>query len=129
MYIGARAFKIWRIISQNTIRRSITNKCETFTYAPTNDRSIGNEFEIPHREGVVIPQVRPAHKYPISPWETIHLPLEDNAFCATPHPVHTAVCNESLTATYQYKLSNPSNKVLKTGYIISCISGSWTYLS
>jgi hypothetical protein len=27
---------------------------------------IGKEFEIPHCEGVLIPQVRPAHKYPIS---------------------------------------------------------------
>jgi hypothetical protein len=35
---GARAFKIWRIISQNTIRRRITKECETFTYTPTNDR-------------------------------------------------------------------------------------------
>jgi hypothetical protein len=28
---------------------------------------IGEEFEIPHCEGVLIPQVSPAHKYPISP--------------------------------------------------------------
>jgi hypothetical protein len=28
---------------------------------------------------VLIPQVRPAHKYPISPWEMIHLPGGDNA--------------------------------------------------
>jgi hypothetical protein len=99
MYIGARAFKIWRIISQHTIRRRITNACQTFTYKPTNDRSIGKEFEIPHREGLLIPQARPVHKYPISPWETIHLPLGDNALCATPHTVYTAVCNKSLTAT------------------------------
>jgi hypothetical protein len=61
---------------------------------------------------VLIPQVRPAHKYPISPWEMIHLPLGDNALCAPPYTVYTAVCNMSLTATYQYKTSNPSNKVL-----------------
>jgi hypothetical protein len=28
---------------------------------------------------LLIPQVRPAHKYPISPWEMIHLPGGDNA--------------------------------------------------
>jgi hypothetical protein len=28
---------------------------------------------------VLIPQVRPAHKYPISPMEMIHLPGGDNA--------------------------------------------------
>jgi hypothetical protein len=61
---------------------------------------------------MLIPQVRPAHKYPVSPWETIHLPLGDNALCATPYTVYMDVCNKSLTATYQYKISNPSNKVL-----------------
>jgi hypothetical protein len=61
---------------------------------------------------LLIPQVRPVHKYPISPWETINVPLGDNALCATPHTVYTAVCNESLTSTYQNKISNPSNKVL-----------------
>jgi hypothetical protein len=30
---------------------------------------------------VLIPQVRPAHKYPISPWEMIHPPGGDNAVC------------------------------------------------
>jgi hypothetical protein len=29
--------------------------------------------------GMLIPQVRPAHKYSISPWEMIHLPGGDNA--------------------------------------------------
>jgi hypothetical protein len=33
---------------------------------------------------LLIPQVRPAHKYPISPWEMIQLPVGDNALCA-PH--------------------------------------------
>jgi hypothetical protein len=61
---------------------------------------------------VLIPQVRPAQKYPISPWEMIHLPVGDNALCARPYTVYMAVCNKSLTATYQYKISNPSNKVL-----------------
>jgi hypothetical protein len=28
---------------------------------------------------MLIPQVRPSHKYPIYPWETIHLPGGDNA--------------------------------------------------
>jgi hypothetical protein len=31
--------------------------------------------------GMLIPQVRPAHKYPISPWEMIHPPGGDNAVC------------------------------------------------
>jgi hypothetical protein len=30
---------------------------------------------------VLIPQVRPAHKYPIPPWEMIHPPGGDNAVC------------------------------------------------
>jgi hypothetical protein len=38
MHIGARDFKIWRIISQSTIRRRITKECETFTPTPTTDR-------------------------------------------------------------------------------------------
>jgi hypothetical protein len=42
---------------------------------------IEEEFEIPHCEGVLIPQVRPVRKYPISLWEMIHLPEGDNAVC------------------------------------------------
>jgi hypothetical protein len=63
-------------------------------------------------ELMLIPQVRPAHKYPISPWEMMHLPVGDNALCAPPYTAYTDVCNKSLTSTYQYKISNPSNKVL-----------------
>jgi hypothetical protein len=61
---------------------------------------------------LLLPQARPAHKYPISPWEMIHIPLGDNALYAPPYTVYMDVCNKSLTATYQYKISNPSNKVL-----------------
>jgi hypothetical protein len=61
---------------------------------------------------LLIPQVRPAHKYPISPWEMIHLPVGGNALCMQPYKVYMDVCNKSLTATYQYKISSPSNKVL-----------------
>jgi hypothetical protein len=50
---------------------------------------------------LLIPQVRPAHKYPNSPWEMIHLPVGDNSLCAPPYTVYAAVCNRSLTATYQ----------------------------
>jgi hypothetical protein len=32
-------------------------------------------------ETLLIPQVRPAHKYPNSPWEMIHPPGGDNAVC------------------------------------------------
>jgi hypothetical protein len=91
MCIGARVFKIWWIISQNIIRRRITKECARFTSTPTNDRLIGKEFEIPHCEGVLIPQVRPSHKYSISPWEMIHLPVGDNALCMQPYTVYTAV--------------------------------------
>jgi hypothetical protein len=49
---------------------------------------------------------------PHPPWEMINLSLGDNALYAPPYTVYTAVCNKSLTATYQYKISNPSNKVL-----------------
>jgi hypothetical protein len=37
-FTGAQVFKIWRIISQNTIRQRITEECETYTSTPTNDR-------------------------------------------------------------------------------------------
>jgi hypothetical protein len=79
---GAQVFKIWRIISQNIIRRHITNQYEIYTFTPANDRQIGKEFGIPHCEGVLIPQVRLANKYPISPpWEMIQPPGGDS-------PVH-----------------------------------------
>jgi hypothetical protein len=61
---------------------------------------------------LLIPQVRLVHKYPISPWEMIHLPVGDNALCVSPYTIYTDVCSKSLTATYQYKISNSSNKVL-----------------
>jgi hypothetical protein len=34
-----------------------------------------------HGYWMLIPQVRPAHKYPISPWGMIHPPGGDNAVC------------------------------------------------
>jgi hypothetical protein len=61
---------------------------------------------------VLIPQVRMAHKYPNSHWETIQPPGGDNAECVFPHKVYTAVRNKSLTATYQCKTPIPSNKLL-----------------
>jgi hypothetical protein len=61
---------------------------------------------------LLIPQVRPAHKYPNSPWEMIHTPGGDNAVCMEPYTVYTAGCNKSLTATYQCKTQIPSNKLL-----------------
>jgi hypothetical protein len=51
-----------------------------------------------HQE-MLIPQVRPAHKCPNSPWETIHPPGGDNAECVYPHKFYTAEGNKSLTAT------------------------------
>jgi hypothetical protein len=51
-------------------------------YIHADERPINREeFEILHCEGVLIPQVRSAHTYPISPWEMIHLPGGDNAVC------------------------------------------------
>jgi hypothetical protein len=60
---------------------------------------------------VLIPQVRPAHKYPISPWEMIHPPGGDNAVCMYAYTVYTAVCNKSLTATYQCKIQNSKKQI------------------
>jgi hypothetical protein len=37
-FIGDQDTKIWRIISQNTIRRRITNEYATYTFMPTNHR-------------------------------------------------------------------------------------------
>jgi hypothetical protein len=66
---------------------------------------------------LLIPQVRPAHKYPNSPWEMIHPPGGDNAVCMQPHTVYTAECDKSLTATYQCKIPIPSNKLLVTNIL------------
>jgi hypothetical protein len=38
-------------------------------------------FMILIHDPMLIPQVRPARKYPIPPWEMIHFPGEDNAVC------------------------------------------------
>jgi hypothetical protein len=38
MCTGARAIKIWRIISQNIICRRIIKECAKCTYTPTNNR-------------------------------------------------------------------------------------------
>jgi hypothetical protein len=37
-FTGAQVLKIWRIISQNTIRQRIINAYATYTSTPTNDR-------------------------------------------------------------------------------------------
>jgi hypothetical protein len=68
---------------------------------------------------VLIPHVRPAHKYPNSPWETIQPPWGDNAECVYPHKVYTDECNNSLTATYQCKTPIPSNKLLVNNILTS----------
>jgi hypothetical protein len=61
----------------------------------------GNHLRKLEAPTLLIPQVRPAHKYPISLWEMIHLPVGDNALCAPLYTVYPDVCNKSLTATYQ----------------------------
>jgi hypothetical protein len=66
---------------------------------------------------VLIPQVKPAHKYPNSPWETTRPPGGDNAECVYPHKVYTAECDKSLTSTYQCKTPIPSNKLLVTNIL------------
>jgi hypothetical protein len=51
-------------------------------YIHADERPINQkEFEIPHCEGVLIPQVRLAHKHPISPWEMIHPSGGDTPVC------------------------------------------------
>jgi hypothetical protein len=51
-------------------------------YIHADERPINwKEFRIPHCEGVLIPYVRLAHKYPNSPWEMIHPPGGDNPVC------------------------------------------------
>jgi hypothetical protein len=42
-------------------------------------RSWSDEGDV--EEQLLIPQVRPAHKYPNSPWEMMHPPGGDNAVC------------------------------------------------
>jgi hypothetical protein len=66
---------------------------------------------------MLIPQVRPAHKYPNPPWETIQPPGGYNAECMYPHKVYTAECDKSLTATYQCKTPIPSNILLVTNIL------------
>jgi hypothetical protein len=46
-------------------------------------RSLDQEKNLARRikKKMLIPQVRPAHKYPILPWEMIHPPGGDNAVC------------------------------------------------
>jgi hypothetical protein len=72
-----------------------------------------NKIYIP----MLIPQVRPAHKYPNSSWETIRPPGGDSAKCVYPHKVYMAECDKSLTATYQCKTPIPSNKLLVTNIL------------
>jgi hypothetical protein len=45
-----------------------------------NEEAINRFMQIP-TIAVLIPQVRPAHNYPNSPWEMIHPPGGDNAVC------------------------------------------------
>jgi hypothetical protein len=97
--------------------RLVENKICICDFAPTPEKHEKyRNSPKPHGKGsettLLIPQVRLALKYPISPWEMIHLPVVDNALCVPSYTVYTAVSNKSLTATYQYKISNPSNKVL-----------------
>jgi hypothetical protein len=80
--------------------------------------SAGMAYDVPGIGRVVIlillliPQVRLAHKYPISPWEMIHPPGGDNPVRIVSYTVYTAVCNKSLTANYQCKIQIPSHKLL-----------------
>jgi hypothetical protein len=43
--------------------------------------NLGNYHTKHHSAELLIPQVRPAHKYPNSPWEMIHPPGGVNAVC------------------------------------------------
>jgi hypothetical protein len=44
-------------------------------------------------------------------------PWGENAVCTWSHTIYTAGCAKSLSATYQYKISNPSNKLLVTNIL------------
>jgi hypothetical protein len=47
----------------------------------TSDEHVEESHYKPGGRVMLIPQVRPAHKYPNSPWEMIHPPGGDNAVC------------------------------------------------
>jgi hypothetical protein len=113
--------KEWRIMVAGYYRQSlqkplkkywhecngtIANICDTFKLPEGSNERVKRVLDYvtayqARGQVLLIPQVRPAHKYPISPWEMIHLPLGDNALCAPTYTVYTTVCNKSLTATYQ----------------------------
>jgi hypothetical protein len=54
----------------------ITKECAKYIYTWVSNRRIERELEILHCEGVLIPKVRPAHTYSISPWGINRLPRE-----------------------------------------------------
>jgi hypothetical protein len=67
------------IIHQELTSNGFKPKLQTLdNEAPS---ALKNFFTTHDVEYLLIPQVRPAHKYPNSPWETIHPPGGDNAVC------------------------------------------------
>jgi hypothetical protein len=98
------------IIDGTTFMNYVAQECKSITC--TKPCSALQNLPFYRRSKMLIPQVRLAHKYPISPWEMIHLPVRDNALCVPPYKVYTTVRKKSLTDTYQCKTQIPSNKVL-----------------
>jgi hypothetical protein len=58
---------------------------DTITALTQLEAIFKNKFQKPKSpdltHALLIPQVRPTHKYPISPWEMIHPPGGDNTVC------------------------------------------------
>jgi hypothetical protein len=67
------AHPIW-IYSHKESGEHNDRKCMNGKQLVCMDFKLGNTYA-----DLLIPRVRPAHKYPISPWEMIHLPGGDNA--------------------------------------------------
>jgi hypothetical protein len=61
---------------------------------------------------IVNPSGKTGAQIPQLPLGDNSSPWGDNVVCTRSHTVYTAGCAKSLPATYQYKISNPSNKLL-----------------
>jgi hypothetical protein len=62
---------------KNMVRSNMIKNCPN---TPANI-SAANKIFGPDVASLLIPQVRPAHKYPNSPWEMMHPPGGDNTVC------------------------------------------------
>jgi hypothetical protein len=69
------------LATQKHERLSTTQSKLLDTAEKQNLKNLKYDDNAIHRRNMLIPQVRPAHKYPNSPWEMIHPPGGDNAVC------------------------------------------------